>query len=78
MTQYFIKESDSLAKTTNDTATIQHAHKQPFCRIFIIRSIIRVLSYLLLTDQIILTTKETFYGITLVPKKPPLYVFEDK
>ena len=30
-------------------------------------------------DQILLTTKETFYGITLVPKKVSLlYVFEDK
>ena len=29
MTPYFIKESDSLAKTTKDIATLQHAHKQP-------------------------------------------------
>ena len=28
-TQYFIKESDSLAKTTKDIAILQHAHKQP-------------------------------------------------
>ena len=31
------------------------------------------------TDQILLTTKEIYYGITPVPKKvSPLYVFEDK
>ena len=30
MTQYSIKESDSLAKTTKDIAILQHAHKQPF------------------------------------------------
>ena len=30
-------------------------------------------------DQFLLTTKETYYGILLVPKKfSPLYVFEDK
>ena len=31
------------------------------------------------TDQIFLTTKEIYYGITLVPKKvSPIYDFEDK
>ena len=31
------------------------------------------------TDQISLTLKETFYGVTVVPKKvSPLYVFENK
>ena len=29
MTQHFIEESDSLAKTTKDTATQKYAHKQP-------------------------------------------------
>ena len=30
------------------------------------------------TDQISLTTKNTYYGITLVPKVSPLYVFEEE
>ena len=29
MTQFFIKEFDSLAKMTKDIAILQHAHKQP-------------------------------------------------
>ena len=30
MTLYFIKESDSFAKTTKDIAILLHAHKQQF------------------------------------------------
>ena len=30
------------------------------------------------TDQISLTTKNTYYGITIVPKTSPLYVFEEE